>query len=114
MHGTNVAYVEGRLDARGKYCHSSNEDGCVEPVYLTTFPDSAIDYARRRSCGRLEQAVVLIILTQNIRHKLRRVFLHPVVDDLAPGEFIIHTLGDSSMKEEIGKIREAVAKLDGV
>jgi len=106
LHGTNEAYLKERIKFTGSYNHSPRDvQGSPVPVYLTPFPESAIDYALRRSTGRSEQPVVLIVEIQIIRHKLQRVLLHPVIDALDTSEFKIHIVGDGKVEEEIENLR---------
>jgi len=111
LHGTNEAYLNRRIEETGEYNHPL-KNRQITPVYLTPHPDSAIDYALRRSLGRGETPIVLFICTQDIRYKFKRVFLQPTVDFLTPDEFIVHFVGGDSVQDEIEKLRNRMKKLD--
>lgn len=100
FHGTNRGYLNMILSKKGKY-ESLND----EPVYLTRYPDNAVDYAIRRSKNRREEPILLIVQTRLILHKLSRVFLlHPVVPNLEDSEFDVCNLESFRLEQEVADV----------
>ncbi|MBU0457928.1 hypothetical protein KJ652_01515 [Patescibacteria group bacterium] len=107
LHGTNMEYLETRIQVANCYSHE-DRNGISIPIYLTHHTSSAIDYAFRRSLGRNGTPVVLLILIDMIRGKLKREGFHPIVDNLLSNDFIVHRINTSSIEDEISKLRYAM------